>query len=169
MITITERTEADLAQLDGLAREVRALDGYPVWLPDDDMLRFLAVPASLRAWTARNDGGVLVGHVALNVNSSEAVHEVLRSCGLDDQRVGVVARLFVSPTSRRRGVAQMLLGHAATAAREAGLVPVLDVVSTFSPAIALYERAGWTRLGVATLVRTDGVSIDEVVFALLPG
>ncbi len=169
MTTIIERTEADLVELDGLARKVRGLDGYPVWLPDDDMLRFLAVPASLAAWTALDDMGVLVGHVALNASSSEAVHEVLRSCGLDDQHVGVVARLFVSPNARRRGVAQVLLGHAATAAREAGLVPVLDVVSTFSPAIALYERAGWTRLGKATVARPDGESIDEVVFGLLPG
>ena len=76
----------------------------------------------------------------------------------------MIARLLVSPNARRQHVGRTLLDHAADAARQAGLVPVLDVVSTSTAAISLYESAGWHRLGTVTFQLPDGGRVGEVVF-----
>jgi hypothetical protein len=42
-------------------------------------------------------------------------------------------------------------------------VPILDVAVQLSPAIALYERRGWTRLGRVTVALSD-CTLDEFVY-----
>jgi hypothetical protein len=42
---------------------------------------------------------------------------------------------------------------------------VLDVVTTYAPAVALYERAGWKRLGTIGYPMPDGSTIAEHVYA----
>jgi ribosomal protein S18 acetylase RimI-like enzyme len=73
--------------------------------------------------------------------------------------------LFVDRTCRRRGLGAQLFEIVTLDARERGLWPVLDVVTTDEPAIALYERSGWNRLGTIALPMPDGQSIDEHVYA----
>ena len=91
-----------------LTRVAHELDRYPMFLPID-FRRFISAPDALAAWVAEDDGEV-IGHVALRPSSSEAVLamavEVLR---VPPDRLGVVARLLVSPEHRRRGVARSLL------------------------------------------------------------
>ena len=159
---IRQRRPSDLEQLDAVARLVRATDGYPLYLVNDNFRGFLASPKQVAAWVAVQ-AGEIVGHVALSTTASPEVLEVLSTSG-ECGRPGVVSRLLVAPDARREGLGTRLLKHAADAAREAGLVPVLDVVSTSMAAIALYERAGWRRLGVAHVRLPDGHALDEVVF-----
>jgi GNAT superfamily N-acetyltransferase len=73
--------------------------------------------------------------------------------------------LFVDRTARRRGVARALLDEATREAHLRGLWPVLDVVTTYAPAVALYEREGWKRLGTIDHPMPDGSSIAEHVYA----
>lgn len=59
-----------------------------------------------------------------------------------------IAKLLVHRSARRRGIAQLLMEHAETEARAKGkTLLVLDTV-TGDNAERLYERLGWTRVGV---------------------
>ena len=147
-----------------LATTVHAVDDYPVYLPDEDLLRFLTHPTPLAAWVAES-AGRLVGHVASNSHSNQAVMDVIRAAGISDE-VGVVARLLVDPGVRRAGIGMQLLEQARFSIASLGRTPVLDVVAS-SPAVALYRRAGWMELGMATF-RVSGQAISELVFAF-PG
>jgi GNAT superfamily N-acetyltransferase len=168
-VILRPRSDADLEPCQRLALAVRAADGYPPFLPDDDYRAFLASPSALAAWVA-TDGDVIVGHVALHRDASPAVVEfAARETGVAADRLGVVARLLVSPTTRRVGMGRRLLEHATDAARQRGLVPVLDVLPRFRGAVALYEGAGWTRLGEVTVALPDGTTIQELVFAAPEG
>jgi GNAT superfamily N-acetyltransferase len=61
---------------------------------------------------------------------------------------GEIAKLLVHRSARRRGVAQLLMERAEAEARAAGkTLLVLDTV-TGGDAERLYERLGWTRVGV---------------------
>jgi GNAT superfamily N-acetyltransferase len=144
-----------------LATMVRAVDDYPVYLPDDDLLRFLTVPTPLAAWVAEV-AGRLVGHVATNSHSNQPVMDVIRAAGIRGE-VGVVARLLVDPGMRRTGIATQLLEQARHSIASLGRSPVLDVVAS-SPAVGLYRSAGWRELGTATF-RVPGQTISELVFA----
>jgi GNAT superfamily N-acetyltransferase len=151
--------------LSDLIRHVHATDGYPVIL-QDDVQSFLITTNSLAAWVA-DDASLVKGHVSLHTVWSDAVAELAcpaLSCDRSD--LGAVSRLFVAPDTRGTGVGRALLDTATHEARRRGLHPVLDVVTTYQPAIALYEHAGWTRLGTTTLEMPNGQPIAEHVYAL---
>jgi GNAT superfamily N-acetyltransferase len=160
---IRPRSDGDWDQLIRLAREVGRVDGYPIYLPDDDFERFLREPPSLAAWVAENDDGI-AGHVALNAHCSSEIGALLVTAGIPIERAGIVARLFVGPDRRRQGTARHLLDNAAAAARGLGLIPVLDVVDDFKAAIALYRNAGWTSIGDVLVHMPDGTNLTEIVF-----
>ena len=62
--------------------------------------------------------------------------------------------MWVAPDARRRGIARQLIDSVAAWAENAGATTlVLDVVASNTPAIALYERAGF--------VRFDGEALGE--------
>jgi GNAT superfamily N-acetyltransferase len=85
--------------------------------------------------------------------------------GIEAARLGVIARLMVAPTARRRGLARALLETVTDAARERGLVPILDVVTRHYGAVALYESVGWRQLGTVDFSLPDGSIIQEFVYA----
>ena len=59
-----------------------------------------------------------------------------------------IAKLLVHRSARRRGIAELLMDHAEAEARAEGkTLLVLDTV-TGDSAERLYERLGWTRVGV---------------------
>jgi GNAT superfamily N-acetyltransferase len=139
-----------------MAEAVRRLDGYPPRSPD-----LLVSPEVLAAWVAV-DRGIVVGHVALHRTSAEPVMRLAGEATCwPTQRLVVVARLFVGPTIRRRGVGRMLLGHAVAEAHSRDRWPVLDVAAGFYRAIALYESCGWTCAGQVTFVFRDGTTTRE--------
>ena len=160
---VRERIEADLDECVRLAHVVHELDRYPMFLPID-LRGFISAPDALVAWVAEDDGEV-IGHVALRPSSSAAVlamaGEALR---VPPDRLGVVARLLVSPERRRQGVARFLLEVACEEAHSRGLWPILDVVTYQQAAIALYEKCGWTRAGQVTSRYGDDVVLDEFVY-----
>ena len=113
-----------------------------------------------------DDNGQIVGHVALNPMSSDEV--VALACAVlhkPASALGVVARLFVAPSRRGQGTGGRLLRAATAAAVRRGLVPILDVGTHFAPAIALYEKNDWTRLGAVTVTFRER-DLDEFVYVV---
>lgn len=77
-----------------------------------------------------------------------------------------IAKMLVSRAARRRGLGAALMRAAAEAARAAGkTLLVLDTV-TGSDAERLYERLGWTKVGVvpAYALMPDGRPCDTTFF-----
>jgi GNAT superfamily N-acetyltransferase len=162
-LVIRERREEDVTACTRLAQLVHDLDGYPPYL-SGELRDFMQSPDAIGAWVAEFDGDI-VGHVALHARSSDAVMGLASAAsGHPPGRFGVVARLLVSPAARQGGVGRALLRTATVHAVELGLYPVLDVVTRFLPAIALYESCGWIRAGVVTIPLPDGTSVDEFVY-----
>lgn len=162
-VEIRPRKEADLEACITLLDAVHAADGYPMYMPEDPA-SFLVTSDELGAWVAE-DGDRLLGHVALRTRSSAAMMEMAASAaGVGPEQLGVVARLLVAPGARRQGAGRALLQAAARRAVELGRRPVLDVVRTHAAAIALYHRAGWTRVGDVQVTFTTGQTVDELVF-----
>jgi GNAT superfamily N-acetyltransferase len=130
----------------------------------DDLWSFLSHPSALGIWVAELEGRI-VGHVALHASSMPGVVALAsESLGVPPERLGVVARLMVSPLARRMGIGQLLLEWATREALERELWPVLDVVTDHAAGIALYERAGWRKTGVVTSELSTGKSFDEIVY-----
>jgi GNAT superfamily N-acetyltransferase len=77
-----------------------------------------------------------------------------------------VAKLLVRPTARKRGIGQLLMERAEAEARAEGwTLLVLDTV-TGDPAERLYERMGWSKVGVIPnyALYPDGRPCDTTVF-----
>lgn len=164
---IRERLPDDGAALEAIAIETHTHDGYPKYLPGD-LRSFIVDPGALMAWVAEVDGAV-VGHVALHPRSVQAVMNIaLGATGLREDQVAVVARLLVSPSARGMGIGRALLEHATSAAVRLGRRAILDVVDEHLAAIALYERAGWTRVGQVDWNLPDGRPLREFVY-ISPG
>lgn len=164
-MTIRRREERDLDALAALAARVQSSDGYPGRRPRD-LRTFLVSEDALGAWVAERDG-CMVGHVALHPTSLAVVMECARralAVAVDDE-LAVVARLIVSPTARREGIGSRLLEHAATAARVLGRHPILDVVTRYDAANALYLAAGWVSAGEVEMRFADGTTLNSYVYA----
>ena len=109
--------------------------------------------------------GEIIGHVALRPDSSEAVVAMASvALKLPADRLGVVARLLVSPRHRRQGIGRSLLEVASQDAHSRGLWPILDVVTYQKKAISLYDKCGWTRAGQVTSRYGDDVVLEEFVY-----
>ena len=157
------RTEEDLDECVRLARTVHARDRYPMFLPAD-LRRFIAARDAFAAWVAEEEGEI-IGHVALRAGISEAVVAMARAAlHLPADRLGVVARLLVSPRHRRRGIGRSLLEVASQDAHGRGLWPILDVVTYQTKAISLYDKCGWTCAGQVTSRYGDEVVLEEFVY-----
>ena len=160
---IRERRDSDLTRCLELARATKASDGYPPRGPID-VENFLAPPEQLAAWVAE-DAGEVVGHIALHASSDYATTRLASEhLGCPQSDLGLIARFFVSPTSRRSGAGRALLSHAAAAARDRGLHPALDVATELKDAIALYESLGWQRAGEVVLTVWDEPPIALYVY-----
>lgn len=160
---IRPRTDADFHRCVEIARAVHEVDGYPLYLPTD-LRTFLDSPDAYGGWVAE-EAGEIVGHVALHPRTSNAV--LTLASGVLGQRVdrlGIVARLLVAPSGRRRGVGRALLEKASGEALARGLWPILDVAKQPEAAIQLYETCGWTPLGDVTLHLGCDFSLDERVY-----
>jgi ribosomal protein S18 acetylase RimI-like enzyme len=79
---------------------------------------------------------------------------------------GEIAKLLVHRSARRRGIARLLMEGAEAEARAEGkTLLVLDTV-TGDAAERLYERLGWTRVGVVPgyALYPDGRPCDATIF-----
>jgi GNAT superfamily N-acetyltransferase len=162
-VLVRRRQGADLDRCAQLAETVHRVDGYPSFL-QGDLRSFLTGPGAVAGWVAE-DGEAIVGHVGLHASSSDAVMALAaEATGWPAQRLGVVARLLVAPSTRRLGAGRSLLAAAATAAAERDLWPILDVVPRFEAARRLYEASGWVCAGRVTVRLPDASTIDELVY-----
>lgn len=165
---IRERTAADIPDLVGIIGRVHEQDRYPILIPSGGFQRFITEPTSVASWVAVDEVGALLGHVALNADTSKLAMAFVDS--LDASRSAVyVSRLFVDPGRRRSGAGQALLRHARDEATRQGLLPALDVVDipTAAHAIALYEGEGWTEVGTVSF-DLAGLELTERVFVYEP-
>jgi GNAT superfamily N-acetyltransferase len=99
--------------------------------------------------------GVLVGTV-----------QVILSVPPNQPHRAEIAKLLVSPTARKRGIARRLMETAEAEARiEGKSLLVLDAVSD-GDAARLYARMGWTTVGVIPnyALYPDGRPCDTTVF-----
>ena len=162
-VQVRSRADDDLPALRQLAQDVHALDGYPPRLPQD-LGQFVAAPGALASFVATANGQV-IGHVCVSPSSSpEVLGLAQQALGVQRKDIAVVARMLVSPTTRRRGVARALLTEAVAEARRLGRTPILDVATHFTGAIALYESAGWRRLGLVSVDIPGMEPLDEYVY-----
>ncbi len=90
------------------------------------------------------------------------------SLGVPTEKLGIVARLLVSPDRRRRGIGQTLLHAAATEAVTRGLYPMLDVATHLQSAVDLYEHCAWVRAGQVATHFADGTTLHEFVYLAPP-
>lgn len=162
-VMIRDRSPGDREALQAIALETHRSDGYPKYLPED-LGSFIIHAGALGAWVAISNGHV-VGHVALHLRSAQQVTDVAVSAtGLDEDRIAMVARLFVAPAARRQGVGRTLLERATDEAMRLGRRAVLDVVEEHRAAIALYEDCGWTLLGRVNWSLPGGLGLRELVY-----
>src|SRR5262245_8767205 len=148
-LIIRVRRRDDVARCVEVLAAVHTADGYPLLWPADPSVWL--TPANLRrAWVAEDDGH-LVGHVALcNAVGDAAAPLWSAAFGLPPELLAVIAKLFVAPGARGRGVGAALLAHACAEAGRQGLRPALEVLAHDQNAIALYEGTGWRRMASVT-------------------
>lgn len=163
-VLVRERTDADLDQLVRIAGAVQEHDGYPGRRPRD-LRAFLVADDALGAWVAHCDGR-LVGHVALHEQSLPVVMRTAgEALGRADHELAVVARLIVDPVARRCGAGSALLEAAVAAARDLRRHALLDVVTRYEAANALYRSRGWLNLGEVEMAFRDGTVLRSYVYA----
>ncbi len=77
-----------------------------------------------------------------------------------------IVQLLVHRSTRRRGIAQLLMENAEAEARAAGKTLLVLDTATGDDAERLYERLGWTRVGVIPgyALYPDGRACDTTVF-----
>lgn len=120
-----------------IAHIERAAAAHP-W-SEEAVAATLALPTT-RAWLAW-DGDRPVGHLVASLVAD----------------VGEVLTVAVLPEARRRGLGARLLDACQDHWREAGVAEgFLEVRAGNAPARALYERAGWERVGIRRGYYADG-------------
>ena len=164
-MVIRPRHADDVGECARLLTAVWERDRYPIYWPGD-ATAFVARGDELGAWVASDAGRGVVGHVALHPSSWEGVMEVALAaldCGEDD--LAVVARLMVAPSARRAGIGRALLTCATRDAAARRRTAILDVAAHYDAAVALYDDAGWRRIGEVMFPMPDGSAVKEIVFA----
>ncbi|MFF1262822.1 GNAT family N-acetyltransferase [Streptomyces sp. NPDC058321] len=113
-LTVRLRAEADLPRCVEALAGVQDADRYPVDRPADPA-GWLTPHGMTDAWVVVA-GADVVGHMALTPPGPA----LATTAGLPERSLLAVARLFVSPRARRRGVAALLLDRAIGPAQRAG-------------------------------------------------
>jgi ribosomal protein S18 acetylase RimI-like enzyme len=149
-ITVRERTVADLPVLARVLEAQQPVTGYPQrWPLPWPVEQFLVRPGELGAWVAEL-GSAVVGHVSVTTPDAGAESDGwVAGSGRPREELAAVSVLFVDHTTSGRGVGTALLDHAVGFIRDAGLLPVLDVVQETNRAVQLYRRHGWKVVGEA--------------------
>ena len=151
-----------------IAAAVQELDGYPGRRPRD-LRAFIVSSDALAAWVAEYDGTV-TGHVSLHRESLPVVMDAAADAlGRDPSGLAVVARLIVDPARRRSGLGRALLEAAAAEAWRRGRHPILDVVTHYDAATALYRSCGWRNAGEVTMAFADGATLQSYVYVAPEG
>lgn len=138
---------------------------WPLPFPAVD---FIARDHELAAWVVEQDGQ-LVGHIGVQsvagATGPDGVDGAdLRAAWTGAHRrpadeLAIVTALFTAVPARGRGLGGLLLDTAVAWIHDNGLAACLDVLPSYSHALAFYERRGWVRVGE---VRPPWLPEDEV-------
>ena len=116
-----------------------------------------------RSLTVLKSDGQLVAVMALNDEQADAYAGV--AWHYDAERVLVVHRLAVHPAQQGRGVAQRMMAHAESVAREGGYQAIrLDAFLDNSRAVALYEKQGYEKAGLLHFRKGEFWAFEKPVF-----
>jgi GNAT superfamily N-acetyltransferase len=151
---IRERTAEDLDECVRVLSEVHRVDGYPSVWPSDPKRWIGAIDSG--AWVDA-DGSRITGHLAVRIGTSV-------TWPMAAARSVWVARFFVGPEHRNKGVGQALLERAVTFAHALSLDAMLEVATSGADAIALYESSGWDRAAERVAEWTDASGRHPTVF-----
>jgi ribosomal protein S18 acetylase RimI-like enzyme len=163
-VRIRLRTDADVPECAALLREVYALDAYPVE-GVDDAEGWMYPVGMMAAWVAGEPGKVL-GHAAVcEPNGDAAVSMLVARTGVAESDIAVLARLFVGPNARGRGVGRFLADAALAYTVDKRLRAVFDVMEKDRSAISMYERMGCVLLGRTSHHVADGRTIPALCYA----
>jgi len=122
--------------------------------------------AVFEAWAAEIEQGGRLLVAAFDAGRLVGTVQVVLSTPPNQPHRGEIAKLLVHRAARGRGIAQLLMDRAEAEARAEGRsLLVLDTV-TGDAAERLYERLGWTRVGVIPnyALYPDGRPCDTTVF-----
>jgi len=122
--------------------------------------------AVFEAWAAEIEQGRRLLVAAFDAGRLVGTVQVVLSTPPNQPHRGEIAKLLVHRAARGRGIAQLLMDRAEAEARAEGRsLLVLDTV-TGDAAERLYERLGWTRVGVIPnyALYPDGRPCDTTVF-----
>lgn len=136
------------------------LSRYADSVPAETMAAFIrglsvpiGAPGWRRAWIAEAESGDILGHIDLRARPEPYTeHRALLGMG-------------VSRTCRRAGLGQSLVEFVSSWARESSVIKYIDlaVLSGNVPAIGLYDKLGFTRIGeIPDMFRIDGVSHGNI-------
>jgi ribosomal protein S18 acetylase RimI-like enzyme len=165
---VRRRAAADISACVCALKEVHESDGYPVegvgeaekWLSPDGLIQ---------AWVVGKPDSIL-GHAALCRPQGEAaVTMLIDRTGLGEDRIAVIARLFVVPRARGHSLGQHLALAAFNLARQLGRRVVFDVMAKDTAAIRLYERLGCERLGATAHTFGAGQHVPAYCYAAPAG
>jgi GNAT superfamily N-acetyltransferase len=147
-LDVRVRTDADVPVLAALLADQQPHTGYPQsWPLPYPVEHFIARRHELAAWVAE-DSGRVVGHVSVaEVGPGVEADGWMAHTGRGRDELAAVTVLFVDHRQSGRGVGGALLETAVGFIREAGRVPVLDVVQETENAVRLYLRHGWQVVG----------------------
>ena len=154
------------AKLDGLAAVLAdcvaggSSVGYMASFSHDD------ARTAFEAWASDADEDRRVILAALDRGEVVGTVQVVLATPPNQPHRGDIAKLLVHRNARRRGIAEQLMTRAETEARKEGLtLLVLDAV-TEGDAARLYDRLGWTTVGVIPdyALYPDGRPCDTTVF-----
>ena len=141
---IRPRTPEDMPGCLEALEAVHKADAYPVIWPKDPA-EWLTPETLIEARVAEHERAI-VGHVGVATGEPpEAMRDLVSGAPL-----GWVTRLYVAPEARGLRLGTTLLKAAQEIAAEHGRRAVLDVESTATAAMALYEREGWRHVHSAT-------------------
>ena len=108
--------------------------------PDDSLVDDGMLEPPHGAFFVGHEGGVLVAMGGWRRRSDVPA--------LGRNESAEIKRMYVAPAARRRGHARRVLAHLETTARDAGAELMVLETGTMQPeAIALYEAAGYERIG----------------------
>lgn len=149
-VTIRPRRLDDVAILAGVLTRQQPHSGYPLrWPLPFDAHQMIVREGELAAWTAEL-GGAPVGHASLTEVADDELGRLWsQGAGRTVTELACLSALFLDHTLQGRGIGGQLLDTAVAFARQRGLTPVLDVVSSNGPAIPVYRHRGWVEVGRA--------------------
>jgi GNAT superfamily N-acetyltransferase len=143
---VRPRGGKDLAPAVRLLRLVHFDGRYPVQWPAAP--RAWLADGTDDAWVAERRGEIL-GHVAVApIEPGVSSVHWREMTGRPATELLSVTRLFVRPGEHGQGIGTALLDTAVQRIRSRGRLPVTDVVSASSGALALFEHSGWRLLDI---------------------